>query len=183
MQQTTGCKINVSQPNGRDIERDIGLVGSRAAIEAAKRAIMDKVHAVVSTPFCPLTTETFNRPTQEDKNRSSNPNNFRDQRDDRRDDHRYNNDRNDDRYPPQQSQPSYSQQPPPSQQQQQQQQQISQPQPGAVAAGGDAADPYAAYGGYQAYVTLWYQSLAQQGQQGQQGAQQQQQQGGGGAGS
>ncbi|KAL8726618.1 MAG: hypothetical protein Q9181_005979, partial [Wetmoreana brouardii] len=46
MQQTTGCKINVSQPNGRDIERDIGLVGSRGAIEAAKRAIMDKVHAV-----------------------------------------------------------------------------------------------------------------------------------------
>lgn len=47
MQQTTGCKINVSQPNGRDVERDIGLVGSRGAIEAAKRAIMDKVHAVV----------------------------------------------------------------------------------------------------------------------------------------
>ncbi|KAL8685851.1 MAG: hypothetical protein Q9218_007505, partial [Villophora microphyllina] len=42
MQQTTGCKINVSQPNGRDIERDIGLVGNRGAIEAAKRAIMDK---------------------------------------------------------------------------------------------------------------------------------------------
>ncbi|KAL8917428.1 MAG: hypothetical protein Q9172_005849 [Xanthocarpia lactea] len=178
MQQTTGCKINVSQPNGRDIERDIGLVGSRAAIEAAKRAIMDKVHAVVSGPYRPPRTGTSNKTTQEDKNRSSNPNNFRDQRDDRRDDHRYNNDRNDDRYPPQQSQPSYSQQQPPSQQQQ-----ISQPQQGAVAAGGDAADPYAAYGGYQAYVTLWYQSLAQQGQQGQQGAQQQQQQGGGGAGS
>ncbi len=51
MQQTTGCKINVSQPNGRDIERDIGLVGSRGSIEAAKRAIMDKVHAVVSLPL------------------------------------------------------------------------------------------------------------------------------------
>ncbi|KAL8955309.1 MAG: hypothetical protein Q9183_006699, partial [Haloplaca sp. 2 TL-2023] len=25
MQQTTGCKVNVSQPNGRDIDRDIGL--------------------------------------------------------------------------------------------------------------------------------------------------------------
>ncbi|KAL8666409.1 MAG: hypothetical protein Q9202_001432 [Teloschistes flavicans] len=46
MQQATGCKINVSQPNGRDIERDIGLVGNRGAIEAAKRAIMDKVHTV-----------------------------------------------------------------------------------------------------------------------------------------
>lgn len=54
MQQSTGCKINVSQPNGRDVERDIELVGSRGSIEAAKRAIMDKVHAVVSSPFFSL---------------------------------------------------------------------------------------------------------------------------------
>ncbi|MCJ1309126.1 hypothetical protein MMC25_002781 [Agyrium rufum] len=46
MQSTTGCKINVSQPSGQDLERSIGLVGSRSAIEAAKRAIMEKVHAV-----------------------------------------------------------------------------------------------------------------------------------------
>ena len=48
MQSTTGCKINVSPPNGRDIRREIGLVGTRQAIEAAKRAIDDKVRAVVS---------------------------------------------------------------------------------------------------------------------------------------
>lgn len=48
MQNTTSCKINVSQPTGRDIEREIGLVGTRQAIEMAKRAIMDKVDAVVS---------------------------------------------------------------------------------------------------------------------------------------
>ena len=48
MQSTTGCKINVAQPSGQDFEREIGLVGSRAAIEQAKRAIMDKVYAVVS---------------------------------------------------------------------------------------------------------------------------------------
>lgn len=48
MQSTTGCKINVSQPTGRDIEREIGLVGTRHAIDMAKRAIMDKVDAVVS---------------------------------------------------------------------------------------------------------------------------------------
>ncbi|KAL8645539.1 MAG: hypothetical protein Q9226_007255 [Calogaya cf. arnoldii] len=160
MQQNTGCKINVSQPNGRDVERDIGLVGSRGAIEAAKRAIMDKVHAV------------------EDKNRSQqNPNNFRDQRDDRRDNNNNNNtDRyNNDRYPPQhqQTQPSYSQQPA-------QQQQISQPQQSGDPAAA-AADPYAAYGGYQAYVALWYQSLAQQGQQGQGQGQGGQQQGGAGS--
>lgn len=45
----------------------------------------------------------------------------------------------------------------------------SMPQAGAPApaAGGDpAADPYAAYGGYQNYVALWYAALAQQGQAG-----------------
>ena len=47
MQATTGCKINVAQPSGQDFEREIGLVGSRGAIEQAKRAIMDKVYAVV----------------------------------------------------------------------------------------------------------------------------------------
>ena len=55
---------------------------------------------------------------------------------------------------------------------------MSQPQQGASDATA-AADPYAAYGGYQAYVALWYQSLAQQGQQGQSQGQGQ----GGGAGS
>ena len=50
MQNTTGCKINVTPASGRDIEREIGLVGSRGAVEAAKAAIMEKVHAVVSPP-------------------------------------------------------------------------------------------------------------------------------------
>lgn len=51
MQNVTGCKINVTPASGRDIEREIGLVGSRSAIDAAKRAITDKVQAVVSVPF------------------------------------------------------------------------------------------------------------------------------------
>ncbi len=42
------CKINVSPASGRDVERSIGLVGSRGSIEAAKRAILEKVDAVVS---------------------------------------------------------------------------------------------------------------------------------------
>ncbi|KAL6244929.1 hypothetical protein RBB50_008457 [Rhinocladiella similis] len=46
MQNQTGCKINVSPASGRDVEREIGLVGSRHAIDAAKRAIMDKVDTV-----------------------------------------------------------------------------------------------------------------------------------------
>jgi far upstream element-binding protein len=47
MQSTTGCKINVSQASGgTDIEREIGLVGTRQAIEEAKKAIWDKVDSV-----------------------------------------------------------------------------------------------------------------------------------------
>ncbi|KAF2017115.1 hypothetical protein BU24DRAFT_431945 [Aaosphaeria arxii CBS 175.79] len=46
MQSTTGCKINVSQASGADIEREIGLVGTAQAIADAKRAIWDKVDSV-----------------------------------------------------------------------------------------------------------------------------------------
>lgn len=49
MQNTTGCKINVSQSSGPgEVDREIGLVGSPDAITRAKRAIEDKVDAVVS---------------------------------------------------------------------------------------------------------------------------------------
>ena len=48
MQNMTGCKINVSQPSGPgEVEREIGLVGTREAIARAKRAIEDKVEVVV----------------------------------------------------------------------------------------------------------------------------------------
>ncbi|KAL8928858.1 MAG: hypothetical protein Q9208_001636 [Pyrenodesmia sp. 3 TL-2023] len=139
MQQSTGCKINVSQPNGRDIERDIGLVGSRGAIEAAKRAIMDKVHAVGEK----------NRPNQQQQQsyRSDNYN----QRDDN---NRISYDRSDQYNSP--ARPSYSQMASDPQPQGQQQPTTGDP------------DPYAAYGGYQNYVALWYQSLQAQGQQQQQ---------------
>lgn len=46
MQSTTGCKINVSQAQGADVEREIGLVGTPQAIEDAKKAIWDKVDSV-----------------------------------------------------------------------------------------------------------------------------------------
>lgn len=49
MQNTTGCKINVSPSSGPgETEREIGLVGPKDSIERAKRAIADKVEAVVS---------------------------------------------------------------------------------------------------------------------------------------
>ncbi|KAF1951083.1 hypothetical protein CC80DRAFT_216749 [Byssothecium circinans] len=46
MQATTGCKINVSQASGADIEREIGLVGTPSAIAEAKNAIWEKVDQV-----------------------------------------------------------------------------------------------------------------------------------------
>ena len=46
MQNFTGCKINVSQPKPPDVEREIGLIGTRNAIENAKRAIWEKVDSV-----------------------------------------------------------------------------------------------------------------------------------------
>jgi far upstream element-binding protein len=48
MQAQTGCKINVQQASGQDIERPIELVGDYAAIGRAKAAIWDKVEQVVS---------------------------------------------------------------------------------------------------------------------------------------
>ncbi|KAK0634281.1 hypothetical protein B0T17DRAFT_482823 [Bombardia bombarda] len=46
MQNNTGCKINVSQSSGPgEVEREIGLVGSRDAISRAKLAIEEKVDA------------------------------------------------------------------------------------------------------------------------------------------
>lgn len=59
MQINTSCKINVAQPSGDDFEREIGLVGSRSAIEQAKRAIMEKVYAVVSVlQICNIKSQT-----------------------------------------------------------------------------------------------------------------------------
>ncbi|KAF1978263.1 hypothetical protein BU23DRAFT_564503 [Bimuria novae-zelandiae CBS 107.79] len=121
MQSDTGCKINVSQASGADIEREIGLVGTRQAIDDAKRAIWEKVDQV------------------KEKNNG--------RRGGGRDQGSYN-----DNYS--QQQPSYGQaagQP-------------SAPQQPAQSDGA-AADPYAAYGGYQNYLNLWYSSLGYQAQQ------------------
>jgi far upstream element-binding protein len=143
MQNQTGCKINVSPASGRDIQREIGLIGSRNAIDAAKRAIMSKVDAVVChsrSSGLPLLTQS-----QESRSRAQERDSL---------------DPYQSSYPPQQQQqppPTYppagmppAQQPP--------------------QAGG--ADPYAAYGGYQNYIQMWYAAMAaQQGGQPPQGEQ------------
>jgi len=127
MQNSTGCKINVSQSSGPgEVEREIGLVGSRDSIERAKRAIEDKVDAVKNNGGGP---------------RGGGGGGGR-QPGGRRD---YDN-------------PSYGAP------------QNAGGQPAAAPAGAAAPpggeDPYAPYGGYQAYLALWYQSIAAQQQQG-----------------
>ncbi|OBT94857.1 hypothetical protein VE01_06336 [Pseudogymnoascus verrucosus] len=119
MQNTTGCKINVTPSSGPgEVEREIGLVGSRDSIERAKLAIEDKVEAVQLKNGG---GGGRNKPPQND-----------------------------------QGDRSYSQQAYGSAQGQPQSQQGQAP----AATGGE--DPYAAYGGYQAYVALWYQVMAAQ---------------------
>ncbi|KAJ9608656.1 hypothetical protein H2200_006427 [Cladophialophora chaetospira] len=123
MQNQTGCKINVSPATGRDIEREIGLIGTRHAIDAAKRAIMEKVDVVRAR------TQARERESTDDYSS------------------RYTGQQSS--YPPAGAPPAQAAAPPP-------------------AAGG--ADPYAAYGGYQAYLQMWYAAMAQQQQQQGQGS-------------
>ncbi|KAK7755813.1 hypothetical protein SLS62_002098 [Diatrype stigma] len=122
MQNSTGCKINVSQSSGAgETQREIGLVGSRDAINRAKLAIEDKVDAV------------------RQKNGGGNGGGPRGRNQGRRD---Y--DAPSSNYAPQAT--------------------PNQPNAldGQAPAAANGADPYAPYGGYQAYVALWYAAMAQQ---------------------
>ncbi|KAK5653456.1 hypothetical protein OQA88_8942 [Cercophora sp. LCS_1] len=129
MQNSTGCKINVSQSSGPgETEREIELVGSRDSIARAKRAIEDKVDAA--------------------RQKGAGGGGRGGPRGQHRD---YDN--------PNYGQPSNNSMP-----------SNAQPASAAVTApagAGSAADPYAAYGGYENYVALWYQA-SQQAQQAQQ---------------
>jgi far upstream element-binding protein len=50
IQASTGCKVNVSQPEGPNaVDREIGLVGTRDSIERAKQAIEERISGVVSS--------------------------------------------------------------------------------------------------------------------------------------
>jgi far upstream element-binding protein len=143
MQSNTGCKINVSQAQGADIEREIGLVGTRQAIEDAKKAIWEKVDSVVGISL--LLHSTHTNTYQKEKNNGG----YNDRRGGGGGRDNYND------YS-QQQQPSYAQ---PSVGGQ------GSP-PAAPPAADPAVDVYAPYGGYQAYLAMWYASFAQQGQAG-----------------
>ncbi|KAL1305193.1 hypothetical protein AAFC00_002113 [Neodothiora populina] len=138
MQSVTQCKINVSQPQQPDVQRQIGLVGSRAAIEDAKRAIWDKVDTV----------QQRDRAGGRDRGASRNEGHG-------------------DQYSQQQQQQPYGGAPMGGMPQMPAAMPGVPPmaQTGAAApAGSDPNDPYAPYGGYQNYVALWYSALAQQNQ-------------------
>ncbi|KAI1821697.1 hypothetical protein F4861DRAFT_517729 [Xylaria intraflava] len=123
MQNTTACKINVSQSSGPgEVEREIGLVGSRDAINRAKRAIEDKVDAV---------RQKNSGGPGGGGGRGGRNQNRRDWDNPNYNSHNSNGQSN-----------------------------ATDSQNAAPANGG--ADPYAMYGGYQAYLALWYQALAQQ---------------------
>ncbi|KAI0595806.1 hypothetical protein F4775DRAFT_343450 [Biscogniauxia sp. FL1348] len=133
MQNSTGCKINVSQSSGPgEVEREIGLVGSRDAINRAKQAIEDKVDAVRQ------------KNTNGGGGGGGGGGSARGGRSQNRRDWD-----NPNTYAPQ----GASNQLPAADSQ-------------APAAANGGADPYAMYGGYQAYLALWYQALAQQQQAG-----------------
>lgn len=135
MQNTTGCKINVSQTNERDGRREIGLIGSRQAIESAKRNIYDKVDQVRAK-------NAANRGGTGGRNDHYDGSGYA-----------------------QQPQQQYGQQPQYGQPQQSMITGAQQPAATAAAGQTEAtADPYAAYGGYQSYVMLWQLAQAQQSQ-------------------
>lgn len=137
MENMTGCKINVSQPSGpHEYDREIGLAGSRDAIEQAKRAIEEKVDIVV-------------RPAAEPTNWFGFPDGLYIQQ--RRGARGQTSDSYNDRPSP--GKPSYAQS------------QASVPQAQVSAPQSGDADPYAAYGGYNNYVAMWYAAMAQQQQQ------------------
>jgi far upstream element-binding protein len=137
MQNATGCKINVSQASGADVEREIGLVGSRQAIDAAKRAIQEKVDAVVN--FRSLSIRVLYLTCSQREKGSSRGG------------------RQDNPVPAQYGQQSGYQNYAQSYSQPQQNTQTGQV---SSADSNAAADPYAIYGGYQNYMAMWYAALA-----------------------
>lgn len=138
MQSNTGCKINVSQSSGPgETEREIGLVGSRDAIERAKQAIEEKVEASRNKGA------GGGRGGRGGGYGGGHGGGHREQHRDY-------------------DAPSYGQPQAPSHGAPQGGPSGGQPPAGAAG----AADPYAAYGGYQAYLAMWYQAVAAQQAQG-----------------
>ena len=148
MQNGTGAKINVSSDTSQR-DREIGLVGTRDAIEQAKRAIDEKVDAAVSCMTSSIASPDTDSHPQLAKRSGANDS------------------RRNDQYGGPSGGGGYGQSSNPNQTPLPTQTPAQQSGPQANA--GSATDPYAQYGGYQNYVQMWYQAMAQQQQQGQGG--------------
>ncbi|CAK7271783.1 hypothetical protein SEPCBS119000_004780 [Sporothrix epigloea] len=146
MQSTTGCKINVSQtPGANENEREIGLLGSREAIERAKASIEEKVEAVRQKNSGGGYHSGGGGRGRGGRD-GGDGGGYRQHRD--YDNPGYGGGRGD--VGAGRGAPSgYGGGAPASAQ-------------GMPGSDDPNADPYAAYGGYAAYVALWYQALAQQ---------------------
>ncbi|KAK4555717.1 hypothetical protein LTR86_007470 [Recurvomyces mirabilis] len=147
MQRTTGCKINVNQPSRPDVTRKIDLAGSSRSMAEAEQVIWEKVETVRQRDSAAGRTHRDSQPPQSSSGY--------------------------DGYSQQQQQPAMN---PYAQYMPQVQAPSAPPQmpafqmPGMPQQSGDgqAADPYAAYGG-QAAVYAWYQQQMANMQQGGQG--------------
>ncbi|RPB01007.1 eukaryotic type KH-domain (KH-domain type I) [Choiromyces venosus 120613-1] len=153
MQSSTGCRINVSsQFQQGDPEREIALAGTREAIARARIAIEEKVEA--STRSAPPTRPSHFTPSDQQQQSQQQP-----------------------------TWPTYALPQPTSNSPPAPTSNSTTPATGAAAGtvppgipGTAQDDPYAPYGGYQAYCAMYYAMMMQQQQQ-----QQQQQQSQGGA--
>lgn len=146
MQRSTGCKINVNQPHSPDFERAIDLSGPRPAAEEAERIIWEKVETVRQRDAAagrPLKGGQGGQGGRGGGQDYGQPQGYS-----------------------QAQQPAYGGYAPP----QPQFQMPGAPAPTQQAPASDPNDPYAAYGGLQNYLALYYANLQAQQQGGQGGA-------------
>ncbi|KAL5606893.1 hypothetical protein BROUX41_003270 [Berkeleyomyces rouxiae] len=135
IQATSGCKINVTQsaPNGDDSQRSIGLIGTPDAIRQAKAAISDRIDTMRQRQ---ATSGPYGGPRRDDRNDYDN---------------RARGPRDNGGYAPRHSGPPTSHTP----------HAAARPGDNGAPAPGEP-DPYAQYGGYQNYLTMWYQQWMSQ---------------------
>ncbi|WEW60809.1 hypothetical protein PRK78_006297 [Emydomyces testavorans] len=80
MQNATGCKVNILPAVGREIEREVVMIGSRQSIEQMKKSIVEKIDAFKSRSqarrddgHSDRYSQPQSRSYSQDQNRSSQP--------------------------------------------------------------------------------------------------------------
>ncbi|EMC95082.1 hypothetical protein BAUCODRAFT_25198 [Baudoinia panamericana UAMH 10762] len=159
MQRTTGCKINVNQPVRPDVTRKIDLAGTSRSMAEAERIIWEKVETVRERDAAAGRSHRDQSGGGQSSGGGGGYNG-------------YSQPQQQQQQPPMSGYGSYMPPAQPSAPPQMPAFQMpmatqSTPQPGSD--GANASDPYAAYGGQQAFYAMWYQqqmaNLQQNGQQ------------------